>query len=70
MEKVDAQYGAPVGAQGASTEATAKPRPSQGAIGDFAPELAQLTDDLLDGDVWGRPQLSKPERSLVTVAAL
>ena len=71
MEKVsDAQYGAPLRAQAASTDAGAKPRPSQGAIGDFAPKLAELTDDVLYGDVWERPQLSKRDRSLVTVAAL
>lgn len=70
MEKVsDAQYGAPLRAQGAST-AAAQPRPSQRAIGDFAPKLAELTDDVLYGDVWERPELSKRDRSLVTVAAL
>ena len=69
MEKVsDAQYGAPVRAQGAS--AGAQPRPSQRAIGDFAPKLAELTDSVLYGDVWERPELSKRDRSLVTVAAL
>jgi len=71
MEKVsDAQYGVPVDAQGASTNAGAKPRPSQGPIGNFAPKLAELTDDVLYGDMWERPQLSKRDRSLVTVAAL
>jgi len=71
MEKVsDAQYGAPVEAQEASTDAGAKPRPSQGPIGDFAPKLAELTDDVLYGDVWERPELSRRDRSLVTVAAL
>lgn len=71
MEKVsDAQYGAPLRAQAASTDASAKPRPSQKPIGDFAPKLAELTDDVLYGDVWERPELSKRDRSLVTVAAL
>ena len=71
MEKVsDAQYGAPLDVQGASTDAGAKPRPSQGPIGDFVPKLAELTDDVLYGDVWERPELSKRDRSLVTVAAL
>jgi 4-carboxymuconolactone decarboxylase len=32
--------------------------------------LAELTDDVLYGDVWERPQLSKRDRSLATVAAL
>ena len=40
------------------------------AIGDIAPKLAQLTDDVLFGDVWERPQLSKRDRSLITCAAL
>jgi 4-carboxymuconolactone decarboxylase len=72
MEKVtDAQYGAPLRSQGQAVPAPgARPRPSQGAIGDFAPKLAELTDDVLYGDVWERPQLSKRDRSLVTVAAL
>ena len=71
LEKVsDAQYAAPLRAQGTSTTATAQPRPSQRAIGDFAPKLAELTDDVLYGDVWERPELSKRDRSLVTVAAL
>ena len=72
MEKVtDAQYGAAVRTQGQATPApTAQPRPSQRAIGDFAPKLAEITDEVLYGDVWERPQLSKRDRSLVTVAAL
>src|SRR5512140_1625563 len=71
MEKVsDAQYGAPLRAQGASPDAGKQPRPSQRAIGDFAPKLADLTDNVLYGDVWERPELSKRDRSLVTVAAL
>jgi 4-carboxymuconolactone decarboxylase len=39
-------------------------------IGDFAPELVDLTDRVLFGEVWERPELSKRDRSLVTVAAL
>jgi 4-carboxymuconolactone decarboxylase len=72
MEKVsDVQYGKPVRAQGQAVPApVAQPRPSQRAIGDFAPKLAGLTDDVLFGDVWERPELSKRDRSLVTVAAL
>lgn len=71
MEKVsDAQYGAPLRGQTAGSHAGARPRPSQGAIGDFAPKLAEITDDVLYGDVWERPELSKRDRSLITVAAL
>ena len=39
-------------------------------FGDFAPKLVQLTDDVLFGDVWERKELSKRDRSLITVAAL
>lgn len=71
MEKVsEAQYAAPLRAQGASAATGARPRPSQRAIGDFAPKLAEITDDVLYADVWERPELSKRDRSLVTVAAL
>ena len=42
----------------------------QQMIGDFAPKLAELTDDVLFGDIWERPGLAKRDRSLVTVAAL
>lgn len=47
-----------------------QPTPAQRLIGDFAPKLVELTDDVLFGDVWERPGLSKRDRSLVTVAAL
>ena len=39
-------------------------------MGDIAPKLAELTDNVLFGDVWERPGLSKRDRSLVTVSAL
>jgi 4-carboxymuconolactone decarboxylase len=74
MEKVsDAQYNAL-----AKVQATPAPvrlsvtnnRPSARALGDFAPKLAEITDDVLYADVWERPQLSRRDRSLVTVAAL
>jgi 4-carboxymuconolactone decarboxylase len=39
-------------------------------MGATAPKLAELTDDVLYGDIWERPQLSKRDRSLITVAAL
>ena len=46
------------------------PAASQKTIGDFAPKLADLTDCVLFGDVWERPELSKRDRSLAIVAAL
>jgi 4-carboxymuconolactone decarboxylase len=71
MEKVsDAQYRAPLRGQTSDAAAGPRPRPSQNAIGDFAPKLAQVTDDVLYGDIWERPELPKRDRSLATVAAL
>lgn len=39
-------------------------------IGDVAPKLAELTDDVLFDDVWNRPGLAARDRSLITVAVL
>jgi 4-carboxymuconolactone decarboxylase len=39
-------------------------------IGDVAPKLVELTEDVLFGDIWERPALSKRDRSLITVATL
>ncbi|MEO6090999.1 MAG: carboxymuconolactone decarboxylase family protein [Umezawaea sp.] len=39
-------------------------------IGDFAPKLAELTDDVLFEDVWNRTGLAARDRSLITVAVL
>jgi 4-carboxymuconolactone decarboxylase len=76
MEKVtDEQYGAAVRPRPAPAGAPAEapddqPTRAQQLMGDFAPKLAQLTDDVLYGDVWARPQLSPRDRSLVTISAL
>ena len=40
------------------------------SIGDIAPQLAELTDDVLFADVWNRPELAARDRSLITIAAL
>src|SRR5215210_8386627 len=40
------------------------------SIGDVAPKLAELTDDVLFEDVWNRGELAARDRSLITVAAL
>jgi 4-carboxymuconolactone decarboxylase len=34
------------------------------------PKLAELRDSMLFGDIWERPQLSKRDRSMITVAVL
>jgi 4-carboxymuconolactone decarboxylase len=43
---------------------------AQKMFGDFAPKLVELTDEVLFADVWERKELSKRDRSLITVAAL
>ncbi len=43
---------------------------SRPAIYDLVPKLGQLRDEVLFGDVWEQPDLSKRDRSLITVAAL
>jgi len=79
LEKVsDAQYAAPVQAQVPAAAVPARPAPGASAqptraqqlMGDIAPKLAELTDTVLFGDVWARPELSPRDRSLVTVSAL
>jgi 4-carboxymuconolactone decarboxylase len=49
-----------------------EPQPSQAQqlLGEFAPKIASLTDDVLFGDIWERAELSPRDRSLITVAAL
>lgn len=44
----------------------AEPTPAQRAIGDFVPKLVDLTDEVLFGDIWERPELAKRDRSLIT----
>jgi 4-carboxymuconolactone decarboxylase len=43
---------------------------AQQLMGGIAPKLTELTDNLLYADIWARPQLSRRDRSLVTVSAL
>jgi 4-carboxymuconolactone decarboxylase len=42
----------------------------RGPFADVAPALDEITQDVLFGNVWERPGLSKHDRSLVTVATL
>ena len=37
-------------------------------IGDLAPRFAEITDDLLYGEVWNDTSLSSRDHSLITVA--
>jgi 4-carboxymuconolactone decarboxylase len=45
-------------------------KPINGPFADVAPALDELTQNVLFGDVWERPGLSKRDRSLITVATL
>jgi 4-carboxymuconolactone decarboxylase len=68
MEKVsDEQYNA-------AAQPSSQQKGTAGASGalqqKIAPGLATLTDEVLFGDVWGRPELSPRDRSLVTVSVL
>jgi 4-carboxymuconolactone decarboxylase len=47
-----------------------QPSGAETMFGGFAPKLVELTDSVLFGDMWERTELSKRDRSLVTVAAL
>jgi len=47
-----------------------EPSGTKRMFGDLAPKFVELTDQVLFGDVWERSELSKRDRSLVTVAAL
>jgi len=73
MEKVtDEQYNAaplsPEPQPSKSQQGTTRPSgPVQQRI---APGLATLTDEVLFGDVWRRPELSPRDRSLVTISVL
>lgn len=52
------------------TDATPGWTGAQRAFGDFAPGLVHYTDKVLFDEVWERPDLSKRDRSLVTISAL
>lgn len=49
---------------------TREPSELRKAIGDFAPKIVDITDDVLFGDIWERGELPKRDRSLITVASL
>ena len=49
------------------TQATS---PAREAIRGTVPKLAEISDQIIYGDVWERPGLSKRDRSLITVATL
>jgi 4-carboxymuconolactone decarboxylase len=49
---------------------TDQPTKKPSGFADVAPGLGEYTDNVLFGDVWERPGLSKRDRSLITVATL
>ena len=71
MEKVsEEQYGDSKSTSKGVTGMSKEPSVAQKLMGDIDPKLAELTDNVLFGDVWERPGLRKRDRSLITVAAL
>jgi 4-carboxymuconolactone decarboxylase len=71
MEKVsDEQYGNLPSTPGGVMASTKEPSAAQKLMGDFDRKLAELTDNVLFGDVSERPGLSKRDRTLITVASL
>lgn len=44
--------------------------PLRAQIGDFAPKIVDLTEQVVFGDVWERHGLVKRDRSLITISAL
>ena len=47
-----------------------EPSAARRMLGGFADKLADLTDDILFGDIWERPGLNPRDRSLITITAL
>jgi 4-carboxymuconolactone decarboxylase len=67
---IHAQGEAPAVTGSSKVEANKSPTRAQQLMGGIAPKMVELTDNVLYGDVWERPQLSKRDRSLATVSAL
>ena len=70
MEKVSDEQYRNQSTSGGAIGSMKEPSAAQKLFGDFDPKLAEITDNVLFGDVWERPGLSKRDRSLITVAAL
>src|ERR1051325_3354200 len=47
-----------------------QPVSARNLLSETSPKFVQLANDVLFGDVWERPDLSKRDRSLITVSAL
>jgi 4-carboxymuconolactone decarboxylase len=71
MERVsDEQYNAAPPQLQPSSQQQGTAGASEALQQKIAPGLAMLTDDVLFGDVWRRPELSPRDRSLVTISVL
>ncbi len=53
-----------------TAETPSGPSRAQQLVGSVAPKLAELTDTVLFGDVWARPQLGRRDRRLITISAI
>jgi 4-carboxymuconolactone decarboxylase len=49
---------------------TDEAKPKVSPFADVAPALGEYTDNILFGEVWERPGLSKRDRSMITVTTL
>ena len=47
-----------------------QPSPETRTARSMIPRYTEITQDLLYGEIWERPELSKRDRSLITVATL
>jgi 4-carboxymuconolactone decarboxylase len=71
MERVtDEQYRNPQSSSEVAPGGIKGPSAAPKLMQDFDPKLAELTNNVLYGDIWERPGLSKRDRSLITVAAM
>lgn len=43
---------------------------THGAVAEVAPAMAAYAERFIEKDLWNRPELSRRDRSLVTIAAL
>jgi 4-carboxymuconolactone decarboxylase len=50
--------------------ARSAPSPAREAIRGTVPKLAEISDEIIYGEIWERPGLSKRDRSLIVVATL
>jgi len=68
-----ARYSTPgVAAQAGAGQAAASPAAPRGSAAPYAgsPYLGELRNKVLYGEIWERPQLSKRNRSMITIAVL